>query len=435
MMLRVGTIIILVFLSFSAYGASQKRGAKSVYDSIELDSQFSFNRGAWYRAYKMQVYLKEKAPRYFRKSENYSVYLDTMVLLSSKESFFKECQKKKISDSEKYVCAKKAYEHGWHQFSNQLLNTFKVKDKSKALKLSIMRASNYLALNNAEACLDELKGTSTEMKDVVSLTLARCNMLSRRYSKAIYLYKKVESSSQHYMDSLYELAWAQFKSRDIADAKGTINVLINSYADFEEDRASISQREYFDLRYLMAYLGLIQVGASDVSKEMDLALADLNKIKKQTRFEKMSLGRLVDTIGSGKQSWDQLIKENKDFAALIDFYHDWGSRYLNDKLVKDLRYYLALSLELADKTTRSNPGYRRDLERIHNRLGASLKKGLWNRYQDTKSSLQGFELRAQLAKRKSSVLQATKGIRSLEQAKEIYRGKENYLNSLIGELE
>lgn len=419
---------------------STKRKAKSnkSINNIVMDADFSLNRGDAFRALKLYEYVREKSKSKFYSAEVYPKYLKVLHTLGSSKVLVKECSSKikdlKQFEIKAYSCARAFYRIGNYQKSLKEIRKVK-QNKSPILK--ILEASNYLALNSPKRCVKNLKKLEVPAKflDLKSISLARCDVARRNFMAAVSYYKNVSSDSKHYMDALYEMAWAQFKDRSIGDTKATIDVVLSSYSDFSDDKAEISQREYFNLRYLRAYLGIVQSGASDVAREMDLALGDLNSARKRSKLTPKEIDKIISEMSKAKRSWRDLKRDNSDFRELVSFLGNWGSHYKNQNVIQKMKYHLALSFESKRLKVFSDKAYRADIKRIFDINKSAIKADIIRAYAETREAMNGFELRIQLAKYKTDVLQATKGVRSLEQAKEIYTTKEGYLNRLVGGIE
>lgn len=417
---------------------SKKSRSKKLANLI-MDADFSLNRGDAYRALKLYEYVRLKSKKRFYSKEVYPKYLKTLSLLGSTKGLIAECNTKvgvkSAVDFKNYSCAFSYYKSGLYRRALRVLTRSNFDEKASTPKL--LKASIYLALNSPKKCVNEVAKAKVPSKylDLKSLTVARCEMARRNYALAINYYKNVSSESKHYMDALYEMAWAQFKDRSIGDTKTTIDVLLSSYSDFADDRAEISQKEYFNLRYLRAYLGVVQNGASDVGSEMSLALGDLDLAKKRAKLKQSDISKIVKSLSKANGSWKDLAKSNSNFKELVIFLENWGSHYENRKLLNKLRYFLALSFERKRLKIFSDKIYVANIKKIHDFEKPRITKELTEAYSRTQEAMSGFELRIQLAKHKTNVLQATKGVRSLEQAKEIYADKENYLNQMVGGVE
>jgi hypothetical protein len=403
--------------------------AFSKLENYLLDAKFSFHRGDYFRALKLLELAKSIDEKEFLVSDEFSIYVKSLASLGNIRELKRICNGK-IPPSAAYQCAHSYYQLGLNKDSLRVIK--KLKDNSE--QLALLAAANYLALKNAEQCIASLTKVkfSAKFLDLKALSFARCHILKRDYDTAISYYKNVSSDSKHYMDALYEMAWAQFKERNIGDTKATIDVLLSSYSEFSDDRSEISQNEYFSLRYLRAYLGLVQTGASNVEEDLSLALQDIKNIKQKVDVSDKKALEVLKHLNEANKTWAELTTEGADFQSFIDFFSNWGSAFKNRQLMESMKFHLALSLEKKNIKKYKNPKYEAWIIELHKEHLAKLSIDFIESFRTTLQALNGFELRIQLAKQKKNVLAETEGLRNLEQAKEIYQNKVNYINQLVG---
>lgn len=401
-------------------------------DNYLLDAKFSYHRGDYFRAIKLLELARSKDESSFFDSKYFSIYVKALASLENTKQLKSVCRKAE-SQISIYQCAHTYYQIGLHRESLRTLKKSETGQEREALLL----AANFLALKNADKCIESLAKSkfTVDFMDLKSLSYARCHVLKRDYGTAISYYKNVSSDSRHYMDALYEMAWAQFKERNIGDTKATIDVLLSSYSEFSEDRSEISQHEYFSLRYLRAYLGLVQSGASNVEEDLSLALQDIENIKKKVNISDDAALKVLASLNDSSKTWTDLINEGGDFKVFVDFFGNWGSGYKNRSLVQSMKFHLALSIEKKNAEKYNNAGYLKSISELHAAHKESLEKSFIASFRTTLQALNGFELRIKLAKQKKNVLAETEGLRNLEQAKEIYHNKVNYINQLVGGIE
>ena len=409
---------------------------KDKWEVVAIDAKYSYDKGDLYQSLRLLELLRDKKAEVFLKAKNLNTYLDNLYLLGSSKKLAKSCNeefslRKEAAAKVAYYCALTFYRHGAFRQAYQWIN--KVQKDEVNHQSKILSASILLALNNPEKCLKQMTEPETfgDVKDLAFLLKARCLMEYGNFVSAIDHFLKISPESVHYADALYDLSWAYFKSRQIGDSRSNIDIVLSSFNESDSNQKSIDSLEYFNLRFLKAYLGIVQTGASDVKSAMDLASQEIESLREKHKFDDSSLKTLVSTTISEKNI-KQYSASLPGFGDWYSFVSTWGQLSFLNRAMKDYRHLKAVQIEAKRSVA---PEYRKNLAILEAVLAKTSEWALFKLYKDSLQALDGFEFRVKLAKLKVDTLKKTKGAQNLKQAKEIYKRKENYVQSLTGELQ
>lgn len=421
---------------------AQKKSRKTTklvqneWEVIAIDAEYSYNKGDLYQSLRLLELLRSKRPNAFLQAKNLNTYFDVLYILGSSKKLRSTCleeyslrkgQESKIA----YYCAMTAYRHSEFREAYHWVN--KINKSDSNVQASILKASVFLALSNPAQCLKIMKENKSygSISDLAFLLEARCHMEQGNYAQAVDRFLKVSPESTHYADALYDLSWAYFKSRQIGDSRSSIDIVLSSFNESDSNEKSIDSLEYFNLRFLKAYLGIVQTGASQVKSAMDLANQEIESLRTKHKIDDSKLLSLIQELIS-KNNLQVYHSASKKYGDWYSFVSTWGQLSFFTRSMKDFRHLKAVQIE----STRSHSvTYKNDLNALEQVLNKTSQWALAKLYKDSLQALDGFEFRVNLAKLKVDTLKKTKGAQNLKQAKEIYKRKENYIQSLTGELQ
>lgn len=403
---------------------------------IAIDAEYSFDRGDLYQSLRLLELLRAKKIEVFLQAKNLNAYFDSLYLLGSPKKLEQACNeeyslRKNHRSKIAYYCALTSYRHGEFRQAYQWIS--KIKDRKASSETVLLSASILLALNSPNKCIKKMNVRKEYggLSDLAYLLKARCLMEQSNYTQAIDNFLKISPESQHYADALYDLSWAYFKSRQIGDSRSSIDVVLSTFNESDSGKVSIDSLEYFNLRFLKAYLGIVQTGASEVKSSMDLASQEIESLRQRHEFDDKRLQALVSELVSGKKLKD-FFNPSPRYGDWYSFVSTWGQLSFLDRSMKDYRHLKAIQIELNRPLDKE---YKNALVGLQEVLEKSSRWALIKLYKDSLQALDGFEFRVNLAKLKMDTLKKTKGAQNLKQAKEIYKRKENYIQGLTGDLQ
>ena len=416
-------------LSASAnLSSSEKKWTEQI---LSLDAEYSHDRDQLFRSYRLLEWLRENKKESFFSGRSLELQLRNLSLLASEKSLGRYCEQiykehQTQRDRIAYHCAKIFYEQQILQQAHQWL--LKIDKNAGQIQSQILLASIYLGLNQPDLCLQSLAvelASAHDFEDIERMTRARCFVASHQYEKAIVELNQLRADSSYYVQSLVDLSWAYFKNRQIGDARNSIDIVLSSYDPNQHKAVDLSEPEYLQLRYLKAYLGLVQSGASKVNEEMILVDKDLQWRRQKQQKSSREFAQQAEKYLDG-----QLTKEEQQ--NLIGFLQNWSLPRAYREAVREARYYRALRAELQEKLPEA---YRKKITELEQRLRPRALQVLASSYSSALAAMEGFSFRLQLARLKADGLTESKGLQSLKQATEVYQRKERYLQGQLGELQ
>ncbi len=424
----------------------QHRGLAAVSaKDVATDAQIRITNGDLFQSYRDYTYLESEYPTLFSPL-GLDGYIQSLFIVGSANLIQEECNRL-VTMADESVVAKSAYSCGLFYLEKRkppLAEEFlkKIKNNSKFVwPALILRTTAALALHDpakASALLskaDVSAFTKLGLENQYNLARARISVAQYMYDDAIKYYQAVSSSSDLYIDALEEISWIFFKVKKYESARVLLDVIIGNYEGIQKSGSylKISSSNYFQSRYLKAYLSLVEAREDGAASEFSDLRRDIDNFsKKQIAF--LDAKESLTQIHSSNIKWAGLKELPLKVREQLKLVGEWIGPDIQKTLESDLLFQLSLSRELARSTVLKKdelPTYLSTIDKLKNRTWEKFSKKYKENIDRLGQGFRALSLKAELGRMEIIWMARSQGARNMDEVLENYQQRIRSLDEFM----
>jgi len=422
--------IAIFLLSFQAF-------ARSSFTTQDLlkEGRSSIYSGDYYKAFRMYSSLAQTSPGGFIK-DGLPGFFESLFIVGSWQNSEHECDqfinsKLKRRFQVAFLCGQEFLERKLFKKAVEALEHVP-KDDPLRFPASILMSTAELAQGNGQRALDRLAYSKKEYEaagfgDLANLARARCLIQLDKGEEAIRYYQLITEDSPHYAEAVEETAWVFFKARKLESAQVLADVLINNYESIDRrvKNLRVSANLYFKMRYLRAYIALLQKRLPESESFFSSLKTDYEKYQKSLS-PPLEQSRVVQELKTSLEKWGDPRSYSSSAAKTLDVVEQWRGADARRGLERLFKFQMALAREssrLQDigATSPEIMAYKRKIESLKQAHWKNIERAYQPLLSSTQRILDAFALKADLGRLEIVWLNRADGIRNLDQAVENYR--------------
>ncbi len=440
-MIRVLPVFILNVLCVTAFAQNIQL------KDLVRDANFASQTSDHYKAYRLYKFVERKSPDVLVEL-GVSRYLHTLSVVSDVSEIRKFCREIESKVSKKYR------DRLYYHCSKSLLSsskTFGIKKMlSKISKNSrfypfgqILLSTVYLGENDGLRCEKAIRSTRKELfvnqkiEDLYELSLARCSVASEKYDQALRHYQEVSQDSPHYFMALEEIGWIYFKKRDLERASEVYNVITAAYRAFESGQTQrVSDRMYYNIRYLRSYLDILRKDKFKESTRFLLLKKHVSEYrKKQDVFKPKMKKQVLRKVLKENEKWVDLASSDPLVLKYLNLVQIWTDNKMVVRLKKEIELIMAVTRENRRlKDFKIHLGvYPSQLKKLKTRLSKEIFKSHKKSIIAIDRKVKAIELKADMGELEVEWVNRNEGIRDANELLKSYlksiKSVEDYIGS------
>lgn len=437
-------VLFFIFISFQAFAAPKEFKASE----ILVEAESAFMRGDLLSANRFYALAYEKAPQSLDVKDIENVIVAKSITLPLKD-FVKYCkdesgltsQSGKFKVESSFYCAKTLV-HG-ENYVEALDFVDRIPKSYQRLEYHFIRASLFLKLNKTPQCLEEMKiaetkvteNTSLHFRDLIQVIHARCLLAEGSYAKAVNKFQTLSGSSDFYLTTLEEQAWAHFKTRNLTSSRDILKLLVSYFTGQDIKDQIFGADVYFRTKYLQAYIELI---SQNREKSRELFIGLKNEIQK---FKKENFAKNIVPKDTGIKllkikSYSQMLNKDYDFIAKFRKYMTtWSSVNELKNFDNAVRYLVALNVEIETVQKLKNSEFNSYLETLKKsqRLQANyILAAITQQLKESKRNIDSLEFKANMGQVENFWADRTEGKRTLAEVLDAYKREVTHVEDYLG---
>lgn len=375
MRILCGTWIVLFVLSGSPVWSAPKLSV----------AKREMETGDFFSAYRILTKIKNSKPKTFTKKA-LEPYLETLFVLGSTKKIKRECNSLIASSGSKrgtvaYLCGLHFLESRMPQSADRFFARVPVNEKL-FYPTSILRASVDLLLNDPKQAGERLKGKNEKeyealgLGEVFTITNARVLVAKNEFDKALREYQKLSSTSNYYLQALEETAWVFYKLRRFESSKEIVDIITAQYHGQNSRSATLDVPPslYYRLRYLRAYIALVQKQGDEAVAEFIDLRKDFDYFFKRTQ-KQLKPEKALKLLAKNSGAWADIKGLPRFVRDQLQQLENWSGPAAVSKLLNGIKYRMALGHEL--RRTKNHRGAIQKVWRGYPRLIKKLSQSQW----------------------------------------------------------
>jgi hypothetical protein len=434
--MKVILISLILLMSRNSVGSDIQ------YKDLIRDGNFSSQTSDHYKAIRLFRFVGEKAPNILVEL-GIARYLHSLNVVGNDRAVLDVCQElsksvsKKFSPRLQYNCARFLINGKYSSMAAGF--TRKVPTDSKLYPFAlVIEGAALMRDSNGGECTKRLHAGLLErfqkegIGDLYHLTRARCHIVSQLFDDAIGEYQKVGQESPHYFESLNEIGWVFFKTRNLERATEVFNIISSVHRSIgNEAGKGVSDRSYFEARYLRSYIDIIKKGAKNQTQKFEeLKIAAEKKHKEEEFFQKKVVGKLQSEIQKNSAKWLDLKSASASVVEFLDFSKTWVQESIHFELERSVELTMSLTKEIErisklDFDDKSN--FVSQLQRLKMASDQELEKRIAQVVDESSRTIRSIQIKAEMGKLEMEWVNRNEGVRD---ANELLKGYQESVKSV-----
>jgi hypothetical protein len=418
----------------SGTGAPPKAKSLTVGNVLEREMKVSEALSDHYRAYRLGLVMRSKSPDEFAKT-GVIPFLESFGQIATVQDIDKQCEK--LSSTNSLLAKSLVY----LTCGRVMLEVFdlgraqkyfeKIHPKSPhAVVGSVYLSSLYLGRGDGERCIGILTNDlrkrikNPALRDLYHMTRARCFLEVNKFDQAVLEYQLISPTSQYYYDSLEETAWAQFRTRRLESARTLLDVIITTYETGLGQNRSVSPAMYFRIRYLQAYIELIENNVQKATGQFE-ALEQAISVYIKPKIEQLAKARdIAKKIASENSKWIDMKAMPEDVRTFLETSSDWTDSASRKRIERLIGLQFSLTRELARlQSEKDFSGYVAAVRSLEITNAKNLEAELVSAARATAKAMRVLKIKSDLGRIEIKWVERTQGVRSIDELLESYKGE------------
>lgn len=180
------------------------------------------------------------------------------------------------------------------------------------------------------------------------LTRGRALTQQSRWELAVQEFQNIPVESGLYGETVMETAWLFYKQRKYESARVFLDVVIGGYQTKGRESTSlkISTLQFFQSRYLKAYISLVE-GRTEAAVQDFLELkSDFSRFQKDQE-KNVDAVAVIGKVRQESKVWGDMNQVEKSMAGVLELISDWYGHDEAEKARRDLILQMSLMKEIA----------------------------------------------------------------------------------------
>jgi tetratricopeptide (TPR) repeat protein len=417
--------------------------------NVLIEAESSFMRGDLLNANRFYGLATTKTPKALESKDTENIVITKQLALPPQE-FLAYCKSHSNLNSLKpensqietrFFCAKALIHNEKYVDAVDFIE--KIPVSYQRLEYHFLKATLYLKLNKTAQCLDEMtsaqskvtENTSLHFRDLIQVIHARCLLAEGRYADAVNKFQTLSVNSDFYLTTLEEQAWAHFKSRNLTSARDILKILISYFTGQDIKNQMFGADVYFRTKYLQAYIELISENREKSRQMFSDLKTEIQKFKKDT-YAKTTVPKDTEAKLYKIKNYSQLLDKDYNFIGNFrDFMNTWSSTAETKKLDNDLRYLIAVNVEVdtvENLKSSSLETYLSSLKHTQELLVQLVATSMQKYLKESKKNVDSIEFKANMGQVENFWAARTEGKRTLAEVLDTYKKEVTYVEDYLG---